>query len=152
MSYLKTEVVIPAPVDEVFDYCTSTAGFVEQFPYRVRWDGGPERWSDGDTLSFRYRVGGVWLRHDAKIVELTAGKGFTDRMTHGFYRSFVHVHRFEPVEHGTRVIDEVHAVAPGGRLAEAFGAQRMLRRTFAKRHAALRAAFEKKSTEARDGS
>lgn len=143
MINVRMETVVDAPVSEVFRWCTSVDGFVQQFPFAVRWNEGPDAWQRGDRIDFSYRVAGKWLRHEATIVDLREGEMFVDEMTDGLYGSFRHTHRFEPVDGGarTRVVDDVElTLGRGGLVDRAIGAP-SLRRTFRKRHAALQQHF-----------
>ena len=62
MAVYTRQVLVNAPPDQVFRYCTSQTGFCQQFPFPVRWLTGADHWQLGDILDFRYRVCGLWLR------------------------------------------------------------------------------------------
>jgi ligand-binding SRPBCC domain-containing protein len=141
---VRSETEVDAPVEEVFQWCTSMAGFTDQFPFAVRWHDGPEQWKAGDTLDFSYRVAGKWLRHAARVIDLRTNELFIDEMTDGLYGSFRHTHRFEPIDGGrkTRVIDDVELTLGKGALIDRTIGAKSLQRTFTKRHRALRRHFE----------
>lgn len=132
---------LPAPADAVFAYCASLAGFKDQFPFRLQWLAGPEQWSGGDVLDFRYRTGGVWLRHRAAIVQYEPGRSFTDVMERGFFRAFRHRHRFEPDGDGTRATDTVEFSLGLGDWIDRTAGRALVERSFQKRHASLKRHF-----------
>ena len=133
------QALLSAPPAQVFRCCASRHGFCRQFPFQVRWLSGPEQWQAGDVLDFRYRIGGIWLRHRAQLVEYQADRLFVDRMLEGPSRHFCHTHRFEPCQQGTRVIDTVEFSVGLGRLADQVMAATVLDRAFSRRHWALMA-------------
>lgn len=55
----------------------------------------------------------------SRIVEHDRPDGFVDEQVRGPFARFRHVHRFEPIETGTRMIDEVTFDAPFGPLGDA---------------------------------
>ncbi|WP_018636635.1 SRPBCC family protein [Parafrankia elaeagni] len=134
---------LPAPVPEVFRHCTSSIGFEQLFPYRVRWRSSLDRWCKGDLLHFRYRLApGLWLTHRAEIVEYQENVRFVDEMAGGPYRLFRHVHLFEPRPGGgTRVIDHLQVTTRFGPLVDSLLCRVLLASTFRRRHAALEAHF-----------
>lgn len=138
MIYTRQALLSASPA-QVFRCCTSRRGFCRQFPFEVRWLSGPEQWQVGDVLDFRYRVGGVWLRHRAQVVQYEPDRLFVDRMLAGPFRHFCHVHRFEPCQQGTCVIDVVEFSVGLGRLVDQVMAATVLDRTFSRRHWALMA-------------
>ena len=139
------QVQVPAPPDEVFDYCVTAEGFRTQFPFAVRWLEGPQTWRGGDVIDFRYRVAGLWMRHRASIVTYERGRCFVDEMTQGIYRSFRHAHHFTACDGGTCVRDQIDFTLGFGRLADRLIGLPTLARTFGKRHAALLAHFSRGS-------
>jgi len=139
---------LPAEPDAVFDYCRSTAGFREHFPYAVRWHSKGGLWLEGDTLDFRYRYMGVWLPHKTRITELQPARSFTDVMERGLYRHFRHRHDFAPEQGGTRLTDTVEFSFGAGALVDRFLGIPTLRRAFAQRHQALQRRFGRESEHA----
>lgn len=139
----ETQVRVPAAPDEVFDYCATVEGFRTQFPFPVRWLEGPASWQGGDVLDFRYRVGGIWMRHRARIVEFERGRCFVDEMTDGLYRSFRHTHRFIADGDRTCVRDQIEFSMGYGNLVDRLIGLPTLGSTFRKRHAALLAHFSR---------
>lgn len=135
------EVWLPVPPQEVFNYSTTIEGFRKQFPFKVKWHDGPERWHANDVLDFSYRVAGVWMRHRAHVVEWRPGQCFVDEMTHGLYKYFRHTHEFIPDRHGTRVRDQVEFSLGFGKFIDKLIGLPTLANTFKKRHAALAAHF-----------
>ena len=53
MAVYTRQVLVNAPPNQVFRYCTSQTGFCQQFPFPVRWLTGTDHWQLGDILDFR---------------------------------------------------------------------------------------------------
>jgi ligand-binding SRPBCC domain-containing protein len=144
MARYSRTVFVPAPLEEVFSYCTSVEGFRQQFPFAVKWLAGPHSWKCNDILDFRYRLAGLWVVHRAEIIEFKRNEYFTDRMTHGLYRQFRHTHRFTPAPGGTMMHDEIEFTFGLGALIDRCVGTPTLDNTFKKRHQALVAHFSKR--------
>ncbi len=131
------EALVRATPQQVFRYSTSKMGFIEQFPYTVKWMEGPEYWKKGDVLDFSYKVCGVWLRHRAEVIDYQKDRLFIDRMLEGTYRFFKHTHEFEPVEGGVKIKDTVEfSLGLGDMIDRTIGIV-TLDRAFKLRHRAL---------------
>lgn len=133
---------VPAPIGEVFDRCASLAGFLQQFPFKVKWRGGPERWGRGDKLDFQYRLLGLWIPHCAEVVEFRPNDCFVDEMTRGLYKYCRHTHKFTKENNGTWVQDEVEFSLGFGFIVDKFIGMPTLESTFKKRHNALLKYFQ----------
>jgi len=72
----------------------------------------------GEQVTWRAWHFGVPFRMTSRITEFDAPRSFVDEQVRGPFRSFRHVHRFEPTVdgRGTLMIDEVEFVAPFGPL------------------------------------
>ena len=101
MDYERT-VFLEASPDAVFDHTASLAGFRQLFPFPLDWRDGPTgRWSEGDVLDFRFRVGPLRIRHTARIVAFEPGHRFVDEMTRGVFCRFRHEHQYRTYRDGT---------------------------------------------------
>jgi len=78
----------------------------------------------GEQVTWRAWHFGLPFRMTSRIVAYERPRSFTDEQVHGPFRSFRHVHRFEPAAdgEGALMVDEIEFVAPFGplgRMAEA---------------------------------
>lgn len=97
----------------------------------------------GETVTWRARHFGVWLRLTTRITALDRPRRFVDEQVRGPFRSFRHVHTFEPSGAGTLMTDEITLASPVfGRLAERLVLVPYLRRLIRQRNAHLLAALE----------
>ncbi len=80
--------------------------------------GGVDRGSMqlGDTVTWRARHFGIWWTMTSTITEFDRPHVFVDEQARGPFKRFRHVHRFEEVDGGTRMTDEVSFEAPLGPL------------------------------------
>ena len=84
----------------------------------------------GEFVTWRARHFGITWTMTSTITEWDRPHRFVDEQRSGPFRSFRHEHRFEPVEHGTRLLDDVRFEAPLGvlgRVAERLVLARYLR-------------------------
>lgn len=70
----------------------------------------------GEFVTWRARHFGITWTMTSTITEWDRPHRFVDEQRTGPFRSFRHEHRFEPVEHGTRLTDDVEFEAPFGML------------------------------------
>lgn len=140
MSVYERSVVVDAPFEEVWAFYSSESGLEAITPdwlhLRVESVEGPDGDPDpdvleaGSTIRSSIRPFGVGPRQrwTSYIVRRRRENGralFRDEMIRGPFPRWVHTHRFEAVEDGTRVHDRVEYRLPGGplgRLAGPFGA------------------------------
>jgi ligand-binding SRPBCC domain-containing protein len=73
----------------------------------------------GEFVTWRARHFGITWTMTSTITEWDRPRRFVDEQRKGPFRSFRHEHRFEPVEHGTRLTDHVEFEAPFGLLGRA---------------------------------
>jgi ligand-binding SRPBCC domain-containing protein len=73
----------------------------------------------GEFVTWRARHFGITWTMTSTITEWDRPHRFVDEQLKGPFRSFRHEHVFEPVEHGTRLVDHVEFEAPFGILGRA---------------------------------
>ncbi len=100
---------VPASPEEVANFHRhgSNLGAITPPPILLRMGQAPEILTEGDIMSFTLWFGPLPVRWRAKIEDVHPN-GFTDRQLAGPFEHWEHRHRFEPVDGGTEVIDEVH--------------------------------------------
>lgn len=70
----------------------------------------------GDVVTWRARHFGIWWTMTSTITEFDRPHMFVDEQARGPFKHFRHVHRFDAVEGGTRMTDNVSFEAPLGPL------------------------------------
>ncbi len=70
----------------------------------------------GTRIEYVLRLHGVAINWISEITAWEPPFRFIDEQRRGPYRLWVHEHRFEEVENGTRVVDHVRYAVPGGAL------------------------------------
>jgi ligand-binding SRPBCC domain-containing protein len=91
---------------------------------------------EGQDVTWRARHFGIPLTMTSRITEFTVPRSFTDEQTRGPFKSFRHVHEFEPTPGGSLMTDRVEFTAPFGllgRLAERVVLRRYLQRLIRER-------------------
>ncbi|WP_160153585.1 SRPBCC family protein [Microbulbifer sp. ALW1] len=136
---LEFESIIDRPVEEVFEFCASRAGFLSHFPYRTNWISGPEYWhSCGERLRFVFYMFGLPFTYEAEITEFEPNSHFVDEMRKGPYKYFRHEHHFEDLGGKTRYRDVLEFSGGFLGLADPFICSPITKSTFAKRHALMK--------------
>ena len=72
----------------------------------------------GALIDYRLRVRGLPVKWRTEITRWDPPHGFTDVQLRGPYRKWVHRHEFHPENGGTRVVDIVNYLVPGGPLID----------------------------------
>jgi ligand-binding SRPBCC domain-containing protein len=75
---------------------------------------------EGTRIDYRLRVRGIPLRWRSLIRDWDPPHRFIDEQLKGPYRRWIHEHRFERTDEGTRVTDRVRYSVLGGALVERF--------------------------------
>ncbi len=122
MHHLTATQRIPRPIDEVFDFFSHPRNLHRLTPssmgFEYLTDDGEMR--AGLDIGYRIRpLFGIPVRWLTRITEFDPPHGFRDVQLRGPYRRWEHVHRFEAVEGGTLVHDEVEYDVPGGPAGDA---------------------------------
>ena len=73
----------------------------------------------GEFVTWRARHFGITWTMTSTITEWDRPRRFVDEQRKGPFKSFRHEHLFEPVEHGTALLDHVEFEAPLGMLGRA---------------------------------
>ncbi len=99
----------------------------------------------GESVTWRAKHFGLTWTMTSRITQLDRPRCFVDEQLRGPFKRFRHVHRFESVASGTRMIDEVEFAAPLGvlgTLAEKAVLHRYLPKLIAERNDYLRQRLE----------
>jgi ligand-binding SRPBCC domain-containing protein len=124
MPVFEASAVFPRPVAEVFAFFRAPANLVRISPpeLHMKLVEGPALVELGSRVVFQGRRWGIPQRMVSEIIALDAPVTFTDTQVEGPFRRWVHTHRFEAVDGGTRVNDRVEYEPPGGLLGLVAGA------------------------------
>ena len=74
----------------------------------------------GESVTWRAKHFGVWLKHTSKITEFDKPNYFVDEMTKGAFKSFRHEHRFQQMESVTLMTDILEFESPLGFMGRLF--------------------------------
>jgi len=141
---LDTDVWLPAPRPEVFDFFSNAQNLEAITPPWLRFHlttPRPIAISVGTILDYRLRIHGVPVVWRSAITVWDPPHRFVDEQLRGPYRRWIHTHSFEEERGGTRARDHVEFAAPGGRLVEWF-VLRDVRRIFEYRQTTLHEIFD----------
>lgn len=72
----------------------------------------------GEFVTWRAKHFGFYQELTSKVTAFEKPHSFTDEMVSGAFKSFEHIHKFEPVDKGTNMIDIFHYVSPLGILGK----------------------------------
>ena len=140
---LDREIIVPASLDETFGFFADAANLQRLTPPWLHFSiltPMPVQMQVGLEIEYRISLYGIPLPWRSRIDVWQPGVSFVDRQLIGPYRWWRHVHRFQAVPGGTRVIDRVHYLPRVGWLSGAL-VRRDIRRIFDYRHATLREIF-----------
>lgn len=72
----------------------------------------------GESVTWRAKHFGFFQELTSKITAFEKPNSFTDEMVSGAFKSFKHIHKFEPTDNGTTMIDVFSYVSPLGILGK----------------------------------
>ena len=72
----------------------------------------------GETVTWRAKHFGITWKMTSKITEIDPPRRFVDEQLRGPFQRFYHEHLFEPVDAGTRMVDNIEFDAPFGILGD----------------------------------
>ncbi len=123
MTQIELHTVIKAPQQTVFDlsrsidfHCQSASRTHEKAIAGVT-SGLIKK---GESVTWRGKHFGFYLKHSSKIIEMTPPVSFTDVMTQGHFTYFVHQHLFRKTTGGVEMVDKLQYKVPHGWLGKLF--------------------------------
>lgn len=140
----RSELLVPRPVNEVFPFFADARNLESLTPDWLSFNvltPEPIPMAVGTTIDYRLAWRGLPLRWRSEIAAWEPPHRFIDRQLRGPYRLWHHEHRFEEMDGGTNVIDEVTYAVWGGAIAVKLGVRRDINRIFAHRRARLTEIF-----------
>ncbi len=141
---LHSELRVPRTRAEVFPFFADAANLERITPPWLRFEmlsPGPVVMGVGTRIDYRLRVRGFPIRWQSEITCWEPPRRFVDEQRRGPYRLWVHEHRFDEVEGGTRVEDLVEYAVPFGAWVQRFLVGPDLRKIFEYRKDVLRDLF-----------
>jgi ligand-binding SRPBCC domain-containing protein len=112
---LEVETLLPLPVDEVFPFFATAENLQRITPPELDIDvrtPHPVRMKEGTLLEYRLRLFGVRFDWQTRIALWEPPHRFVDEQLRGPYREWIHLHAFESVDEGTRMVDRVRYRLP----------------------------------------
>jgi len=104
------EVVVPVPRDVAFDFFATPRNLEAITPpwlrFRIQHESAP---APGEGVEYTYGLllHGLPIRWKSRITDWQPGEQFVDIQLKGPYARWHHLHTFEDVPGGTRIVDEV---------------------------------------------
>lgn len=141
---LESEFTVPFSAAEVFGFFADARNLEAITPPTLNFQiltPEPIGMRAGRLIDYQLRVRGVPVRWQSEISAWEPPFRFVDEQRQGPYRRWVHEHRFEPCEEGTRIIDRVRYEVPGGERIHRWFVGPELRRIFEYRAKRLEAFF-----------
>ncbi len=124
---------LPADPDDVFGFFADAANLERLVPpwmkFRISTP-QPISMGNGTRIGYRLKIHGIPLKWTSEIHDWDPPRQFSDIKLGGPYRYWHHHHRFEPINGGTLVTDEVDYAPWGGHLIDRLLVRRDLRRAF----------------------
>jgi ligand-binding SRPBCC domain-containing protein len=133
MNRLEAQVLVPAPIDDVFAFFSDAKQLETLTPPWVRFQivtPLPIAMHAGTVIDYRLRIRGLPIRWRSVIPIWEPPHRFVDEQVRGPYRYWRHEHRFEPHDGGTLVSDVIDYRVLGGRLVNRFFVQPDVERIF----------------------
>lgn len=154
MPVIRLETFIRAPVELCFDLARDVGVHMASTAQtKERAVGGVTSGLMGlnDEVTWEARHLGMRQRLTSRITALERPRMFVDEMQRGAFKRLRHLHRFEPAEGGTRMIDEMTYTSPLGflgRLMDALFLERYMRRFLIKHNQYIKRVAEEKAGRA----
>jgi len=147
MKVFEKKTKIAASAEELYDWHMQPGAFDRLVPpwQKVEVVERPGRLIDGAKLVMKVFAGPIGVRWVALHRDFIEGHQFVDDQVHGPFKSWVHTHRFEPVDENTSILwDHIEYELPLGPIGALFGGlptDLMLEKMFDYRHRVTREAF-----------
>lgn len=142
---IERSTLLPYPRESVFEFFAQAENLELLTPPWLSFNiltPGPIRMCEGALIDYRLRLHGLPLKWRSKITVWEPPLRFIDEQLSGPYRQWIHEHRFEEVDGGTRVEDRVTYAVLGGTLVNKLFVAPDVKRIFNYRQERLLEVFE----------
>ena len=104
------------PVTEVFDFFCQPANWIKIAPpeLHLRLLQGPDRLQRGALLTIKGRRWGMPQRVVSEITGFEPNRLIIDEQRQGPFAKWIHTQRFEELDTGTQIVDQIEYEPPGG--------------------------------------
>ena len=103
--------------EKVFDFFSRAENLEKVTPHRLQFkilSPLPIEMRAGCIIDYQLKIYGITVSWQTEISVWEPPHRFVDLQAKGPYRKWIHEHRFEEVEGGTRMVDVVEYAVPGG--------------------------------------
>ena len=138
---LKSEVWLPRPIGEVFEFFSDAHNLETITPATLRFEvltPSPIRMEVGTLIDYKLRLRGAPIKWQSEITVWEPPYRFVDEQRRGPYRLWTHEHTFVEKDGGTLAKDKVEYAVLGGALVNKLFVERDVRRIFEYRTERLR--------------
>lgn len=114
---LSREIVVPAPLDQAFEFFSMAENLERLTPPSLRFEiltPSPIIMEPGTQIEYRLRLFGIPFRWLTEITDWEPNVRFVDLQRKGPYLLWEHVHTFVPTRMGTLIRDDLQYQVPGG--------------------------------------
>lgn len=130
---IRRAILVRRPIAEAFDFFADARNLEAITPPWLHFEittPTPIAMREGALIDYRIRLHGIPVRWHTRIDAWEPCTRFVDRQLRGPYRWWHHEHRFEEVDGGTNVIDEVEYSSPLRWISEPLLVRRDVERIF----------------------
>lgn len=121
--YFKTEILLPAPIEDVFDFFSDAKNLERITPDFLHFkvlDQSTPQIQDGTVFNYRLKIRGIPVHWQSRIEQWRPLEQFADTQLRGPYQKWYHLHSFERRGAQTFMKDEVIYRLPLGYLGDLF--------------------------------
>lgn len=136
----QSELWIPRPIEQVFAFFADAQNLQTLTPDWLKFcivTPCPIAMKPGATIDYRLKVHGIPLKWRTEITAWEPPHRFVDEQRRGPYHLWIHEHRFESKDGGTRASDTVRYSPLGGWLTNRLFVRRDVEQIFHFRHRKL---------------
>src|SRR5262245_7981338 len=118
MAVFEVVTLVVRPADEVFAFLAQPANLIRVSPPELQMTlvDGPPRLQQGARITVQGRRWGVAQRIVSEVTAFEPNVLLVDEQREGPFKKWIHSHRLEPHDGGTRMTDRIEFEAPGGLL------------------------------------
>lgn len=115
--YFQTETSFQRPIEDIFDFFSKAENLGVITPPHLQFKiltPLPIEMKKGTLIEYQLKIYYIPFHWITEIIAWEPPYRFTDTQLKGPYRRWIHEHRFEEIEGGTKMTDRVEYAVPGG--------------------------------------